>query len=327
MRYGRTRGTRDRGGRSRDRHRRRAGHAGPRARARVRPGARGRRCGPGARRCSRRRHLRLRVAQRRGDSTAPGRGGPCPTSPGAAGAAGGRRPTRRAPQVGPPAVLPSSRPAARRSSRRPAGLRLPPGLHGVPSAGPRAAPPDRSRRLHRRVPPPPRRRERPARRRLARRESMTRSAVALSTLAPPRLVVATAAVPDESEPLALLQAFPGTRHFYWEQPSAGIALAGAGATVAFSASGRDRFADLPVALADLTPDVVAVGGFSFDGVAAVRGPWRGFPAAEWVVPRVALVRRNGRARLVATALPHGSAPPLDGILDRAPAAPGRPPPP
>src|SRR5262249_14951359 len=45
-----------------------------------------------------------------------------------------------------------------------------------------------------------------------------------------------------------------------------------------------------------------------------------FPAAEWVVPRVMLVRRGGRTHLVATAIDTGGARELSGVLARARAA-------
>src|SRR5262249_27034026 len=61
------------------------------------------------------------------------------------------------------------------------------------------------------------------------------------------------------------------------------------------------------------------GGCAFDDAPSDSGAWRGFPAAELVVPRVMLVRRGGRTHLVATAI---DADPreLSGVLARARAA-------
>jgi isochorismate synthase len=95
-------------------------------------------------------------------------------------------------------------------------------------------------------------------------------------------------------------------------------------TAAVAARGPARFREVAAGLRDLTdggplpPDVVAIGGFAFDDAPLDAGAWRGFPAAEWVVPRVMLVRRGGRARLVATATDTGND--LSGVLARARAA-------
>lgn len=142
---------------------------------------------------------------------------------------------------------------------------------------------------------------------------------------PPRLVVAMEPAPDASDPLALLQAFPTGHRFYWEQPSRGVAIAAVGATVTLTASGRDRFARLSAALADcpLPAGALAVGGFAFAPDAGEAEPWRGFPSLEWVVPQCALVRRDRRVHLVATAM-HGGDGHLGALLARARAALDRP---
>jgi isochorismate synthase len=155
---------------------------------------------------------------------------------------------------------------------------------------------------------------------------MSRSGGALAHSPAPRLVAATSPVPAGCDPLALLQSFPGDRRFYFEQPAAGITFAGVGATAAVAARGPSRFQDLATRLRDLTdggplpPDVVAIGGFAFDDAPPEAGAWRGFPAAELVVPRVMLVRRGRRAHLVATAMDGGDVGALSGVLARARAA-------
>jgi salicylate biosynthesis isochorismate synthase len=155
---------------------------------------------------------------------------------------------------------------------------------------------------------------------------MSRSTGALARSPVPRLVASSVPAPAGCDPLALLQGVPGGHRFYLEQPAAGIAIAGVGATVTVAGRGPGRFHDLAAGLRDLTdgrplpPDVVAVGGFSFDDAHADAGPWRGFPVAEWVVPRVMLVRRGGRTRLVATTLDPADSRGLCDGLERARAA-------
>jgi isochorismate synthase len=84
--------------------------------------------------------------------------------------------------------------------------------------------------------------------------------------------------------------------FYWEQPSKGIRIAGAGEAVAFAAdedgarfeSLQDRvealFATAVVEPADATP--VALAGFAFDAEAWRDGTWDAFPDGLVFVPRL-----------------------------------------
>jgi len=155
---------------------------------------------------------------------------------------------------------------------------------------------------------------------------MSRSGTALATAHPPAFAHATAPVPASSDPIRLLRAFPSNRRFLFQQPAAGTAIAGVGATIAVRTRGPRRFAELTAAFADLTDGeplpsgVVAVGGFAFDANARDAGPWRGFAALEWNVPELALVRHDGRAHLVATGLPGTTPAALASLLDRARAA-------
>jgi isochorismate synthase len=159
---------------------------------------------------------------------------------------------------------------------------------------------------------------------------MSRSTSALATHSPGApLVAASLPVAVDCDPLVLLQSAPDEERFYFEQPSEGVAIAGIGATATLNAHGPTRFHDLADALSELTdgqplpPGVVAVGGFAFADAPLRETPWREFPAAEWAVPRVILVRRGGRSRLVATALdPEPGA--LSMALARARAALARP---
>ena len=155
---------------------------------------------------------------------------------------------------------------------------------------------------------------------------MSRGGAALATAHPPGFAHATAPMPASCDPIRLLRAFATNRRFLFQQPAAGTAIAGVGATIALRARGPRRFAELTAALADLTdgeplpPGVVAVGGFAFDATARDAGPWRGFAALEWSVPELALVRHDGRAHLVATGLPGTTPAALASLLDRARAA-------
>jgi len=125
-------------------------------------------------------------------------------------------------------------------------------------------------------------------------------AAAASPSQRPRLVAATMALSSDVDPLALLGALPSERRFYWEQPEAGIAVAGVGDALVLDAAGPERLARVAAALPSLSEHAVLVGGFSFDPIAMPAGPWRDFASTQWRVPRVALVRRNGETRLVAT---------------------------
>ena len=159
--------------------------------------------------------------------------------------------------------------------------------------------------------------------RVAEAACMARGTTALAATRAAGFVHAEAAVSTSSDPLRLLRAFPSTRRFLWLQPATGHAIAGVGASVSLRARGARRFTELSATLADvldgdpLPAGVVAVGGFAFDANARDRGPWRGFAPLEWTIPQMTLVRRAGRAHLVATAPPGTSAGSLASALARA----------
>jgi isochorismate synthase len=153
-----------------------------------------------------------------------------------------------------------------------------------------------------------------------------RPTTALAAAARSPIAAESVEAPAGADAIALLRAFPRARRFLWEQAGAGVAIAAIGETLAVRAAGPERFRTLAAALdeaapGELPPGVVAVGGFAFDDAAAA-GPWRGFPSAELVIPRLALVRRDGRAHLVATALRADAD--LGALLGRARAALARP---
>jgi isochorismate synthase len=88
---------------------------------------------------------------------------------------------------------------------------------------------------------------------------------------------------------------------FWEQPSAGWALAGVGAAQTFTATGPDRFARVDAAWRDLLAGArltgadpaagagpVLLGGFGFDPARPATALWHGFPEALLVLPRFLL---------------------------------------
>lgn len=108
------------------------------------------------------------------------------------------------------------------------------------------------------------------------------------------------------DPLDFLAAFPERQRFLWLRDADDEHVAAIGATSVLDATGETRFADVAAALAALPVEgdaarAVAVGGFAFDAAAPAAAPWRDFPPARVVVPRLALVRRDGRTHLVASA--------------------------
>src|SRR5581483_2286551 len=148
------------------------------------------------------------------------------------------------------------------------------------------------------------------------------SRLALAADPAPTLVVRTLRLPPDVDPLALLRAMPAEHRFFWERAEAGEAIAGVGAALVVRGTGAQRFAAAGAATHRLPADAVLVGGFAFDAAHVAAGPWRGFAPAEWVAPRLAVVRARGRARLVAAALdaPGGSARELDDLLAQGLAA-------
>lgn len=137
---------------------------------------------------------------------------------------------------------------------------------------------------------------------------------------------------------------------YWERPADGFALVGLGATLALTASGAQRFAELDRRWETLIADAIVedpsggaagvgpvlMGGFAFDADGPRSAPWTGFPGARLVLPRIQVARIGGDAWMTTTLLVDaGGRPDLDlarvatlrsGVLDaltrRAEPAPG-----
>ncbi|MFC7007644.1 isochorismate synthase [Halalkalicoccus salilacus] len=93
---------------------------------------------------------------------------------------------------------------------------------------------------------------------------------------------------------------------HWAAP-AGLELVGAGAAARLTASGPDRFGDLRAEADRLFSDLDAqlptparpraFGGLAFDENHEDAPPWEGFPAAEFVLPRIQLARTDDRTWL------------------------------
>ncbi len=98
----------------------------------------------------------------------------------------------------------------------------------------------------------------------------------------------------------------------WDAPDEPLVV-GSGAAATLSADGADRFAEIRAGAAELfaTGDVHAgavvarprlFGGFSFHDDHDETSPWQGFPAAEFVLPRVQLTYGDEHAWLTVNAV-------------------------
>jgi len=134
-----------------------------------------------------------------------------------------------------------------------------------------------------------------------------------------------------ADALDVLAAGPPGERFLLERPEPGQAVVGIGAAARAGGAGPGRFAraahDVAALLVrvelrgDPAPAVagpLAVGGFAFDDRprgAAEDPVWRGFPAADWVLPERLWVQRGDRAW--ATAVAPLAAHASDAALERA----------
>ena len=122
-------------------------------------------------------------------------------------------------------------------------------------------------------------------------------------------VLFTLAVPaGEEDPLRVAMGSDAPFAF-WEQPARRMSLAALGSVHTLLAGGRDRFAAMSAALADLRARTLhhawqgadraplLIGGFSF----APASGWPGFPAGRLVLPELSLIRRPAGASWVAAA--------------------------
>ncbi len=132
---------------------------------------------------------------------------------------------------------------------------------------------------------------------------------------------------DALDPLAVLESIfePGERHFYVERPSENMALAGAEAVVAFTASGQDRFARCQRFIDDTLADALVVGDLSapFAGphffttfsFAEEAEPGEKFESACVFVPRWQVAVSAGRTTAVAN-LVIDAGTPLEALAGR-----------
>ncbi|HEX3729969.1 MAG TPA: isochorismate synthase [Opitutaceae bacterium] len=132
---------------------------------------------------------------------------------------------------------------------------------------------------------------------------------------------------DALDPLAVLESIfePGERHCYVERPAERMAVAGAEAVLAFSASGPGRFAACRDFIDRALEDTLAVGdlsapfagphffaAFAFEDAVGASEP---FEAASVFVPRWQVALREGRTVAVANAVVEASAP-IDALAEK-----------
>lgn len=102
----------------------------------------------------------------------------------------------------------------------------------------------------------------------------------------------------------------GSQFFYWEHPARDIAIAALGTVEELHSSGAGRFQDLSSRARRLLSNIrvdahaagrgdgpLMVGGFGFSDRESAAYEWREFPAACLVLPRILLIRRDGRCTL------------------------------
>jgi menaquinone-specific isochorismate synthase len=146
--------------------------------------------------------------------------------------------------------------------------------------------------------------------------------------------------PVDATPESGLRAFAGPR-ISWSPPE-GPTLVGCGAAATITAGGGGRFEAVRSEAARLfdaldfatdgsPPDALAprlVGGFSFHDDFDAAPPWRGFPNARFVLPRVQVLEAGGRTWLSVSEAGPGATPGsveegLDDAAARIERAPGR----
>ncbi len=126
----------------------------------------------------------------------------------------------------------------------------------------------------------------------------------------------------EADALALLESSQD-ECFWWDHPEAGLTLYGEGAAATLRASGPGRFRELAVRSCALLgtiqrsqeddpssgdgdeafgqPGPLLLGGLAFEDADSRDPIWRGFPAAQFMLPRHLFVRRGDRAWLFVVA--------------------------
>ena len=122
-----------------------------------------------------------------------------------------------------------------------------------------------------------------------------------------RLFSATRVIDDPGDLLALARVCPDTSLFYWEHPMRRQALLGLGTLRELHACGPERFVTMSAAarrmLATITPTdgdrsgLRVIGGFGFSDRPQAEAPWRAFPAARVVLPRLLWLCEEGYWRL------------------------------
>jgi len=127
----------------------------------------------------------------------------------------------------------------------------------------------------------------------------------------------TIPAPEDILPLLGEARRAGEPCFYWEQPARDHAIAAVGSVWHATAAGTDRFLDLAAACARLRDDVVVapaerapllLASFAFAPDDEMTGEWRGFANARVDLPRLCIVRRDGRATLTVNSVLGAAAP-------------------
>jgi len=110
----------------------------------------------------------------------------------------------------------------------------------------------------------------------------------------------------EADPLAFYAAAASyDDRALWFQPSAGFALAAAGAVRTITGDGPERFGAVRAVWRELLTDALIegaggpclLGGFAFDPERPSEGQWQGFGDARFVLPRIMLSRSAARCRI------------------------------
>ena len=117
------------------------------------------------------------------------------------------------------------------------------------------------------------------------------------------------------DPLDLVRSGSGAFGWagFYSSPD-GSAVGGLGKSATIVAGGPDRFATLRDGVEGLPSPAVALTGFSFEEQGPSGVLWEGYPAAEAILPEVAVVRSDGRSRLIVALRPGSDGRLLLGLL-------------
>ena len=131
------------------------------------------------------------------------------------------------------------------------------------------------------------------------------------------------------DPLLLFARAHGQERVLWEHKSADLSMAAAGVAQRLHGSGKERFQQVGSAWSGMRAESpshtvagvrlpIAFGGFAFDGGLQRDPIWQPYGDALFVVPRLVVIRRAGRAWLTvqAVATPDSLTEEIDAISER-----------